>query len=138
VRRGQQQGALLDLQRADALTYAHDEAAERHHLLVIHRFTDDGEGFDAGLAIGQQMIGCIPVQPVDRLARHELLDENDARRFELHRFEFLGLEKEIFVLGDLVAFTSSLRDTSSPVPASTVFMRIRLLVAGLIRLNRIS
>jgi hypothetical protein len=33
-------------------------------------------------------------------------------------------------------FTRSPRDTSSPVPASTVFILMRLPVAGLIRLKR--
>ena len=50
-----------------------------------------------------EMVGRVPVQPIDRGARHELLDVDDAGRFELHRVElFLG-EQDILALGDLEA-----------------------------------
>jgi hypothetical protein len=49
------------------------------------------------------VIGRVPVEPVDRLARDELLDVDDTRRFELHRFEVLLVEDDVLVLGDLVA-----------------------------------
>ena len=41
---------------------------------------------------GHQVIGHVPVEPVDRGARHELLDVDDARRFELHRVEVFLVE----------------------------------------------
>jgi hypothetical protein len=49
------------------------------------------------------MVGRIPIQAIDRGSRHELLDVDDACRFELHRVQLVLVEKNIFALGDLKA-----------------------------------
>ena len=60
-------------------------------------------GLDAGLAGRHEMVGRVPVEPVDAGARHELLDIDVAGRFELHRVELLLVEQDILALGDLEA-----------------------------------
>ena len=103
AQRGQDQPVFLDLDGADALARAHHQPADRHLVLLGHGGADDREGFDAGLGRRHEVIGRVPVQPVDRGARDELLDVDDAGRFELHRVELVLVEQDVFALGDLVA-----------------------------------
>ena len=96
----QHQPVLLDLDGTDALARAHDEAADGHQALALHGFADHREGLDAGLARGHEVIGRVPVEMVDRLARYELLDVDDAGRFELDALEIFRVEQDVLVLGD--------------------------------------
>jgi hypothetical protein len=49
------------------------------------------------------MIGRVPIQPVDRGSRDELLDIDDAGAFQLHLLEVLPLEQDVLVLRNLKA-----------------------------------
>jgi hypothetical protein len=49
------------------------------------------------------MVGRIPIQAIDRGSRHELLDVDDACRFELHRVQLVLVEQHVFAFGDLKA-----------------------------------
>jgi hypothetical protein len=100
---GEDEALVLDLDRADPLARAHYQPADGHHLLVLHGLADHGEGLDAGLARRHEMVWPLPIEPVDRAARHELLDVDDPRRFELHSLEVFLVEQDVFALGNLEA-----------------------------------
>jgi hypothetical protein len=68
---GEHQPALLDLDGADAFARAHHQAAGGHHVLLGHGGANDGIGFDAGLARGDEMVRHVPIKPVDRGAGNE-------------------------------------------------------------------
>jgi hypothetical protein len=53
------------------------------------------------LARGNEMVGHVPIEAVDRGARHEFLDIDDAGRFELHGIELFLVEQHVLALGDV-------------------------------------
>jgi hypothetical protein len=82
------------------------------------------------------VIGGVPVQPVDRVARHELLDVDDARRSSFTSSKSSLSSRTYSPWRLRYPLPGRLVETSSPVPASTVCILMRLLVLGLIRLKR--
>src|SRR5262245_34289906 len=56
------------------------------------------------VAIGDNVVRAVQIEFVDRFLRHELIDLDRAFAFDRDRLEFLGIDLEVLVLTDLVAF----------------------------------
>src|SRR5215475_13848403 len=56
------------------------------------------------VAIGDNVVRAVQIEFVDLFLRHELIDLDRAFAFDRDRLEFLGIDLEVLVLTDLVAF----------------------------------
>src|SRR5262245_24635111 len=74
------------------------------HSLLFYSLSNYCERLLPDVAIGDNVVRAVQIEFVDLFLRHELIDLDRAFAFDRDRLEFLGIDLEVLVLTDLVAF----------------------------------
>ena len=81
------------------LAIGENDARERNAILVLHRVADHGESVNTRFAVRCDIIGIIQIASVDFVARHEAVDVDRVRAFDLNGFQlvFFDLDERSFL-----------------------------------------
>src|ERR1041385_6295121 len=103
VAQGRCQDSLAErFERNEELADRDDDARESNAVLLRHGVADHREGLNAGLAVGDNVVGTVAVARIDFRDWHETIDVDGVSAFELHGLEFVRLDLDIAPLGKLV------------------------------------
>src|SRR6516165_6821246 len=78
--------------------------AKSDHSLLFYSLSDYCERLLPDVAIGDNAVRAVQIELVDLFLRHELIDLDRAFAFDRDRLEFLGIDLEVLVPTDSVAF----------------------------------
>ena len=82
AQRGGDDAFAARLKCDEPLALRHDQPPKRDLAGFFHRRADDGVGLGRELAVGDQEIGIVPIEPVDVFGRHELVDVDGLGAFQ--------------------------------------------------------
>ena len=91
-------------QRQDPFAGCHDDPAQRDLPRLLHCGPDYPERLLRHFAVGRQIVGIVPVDAIDFVARNETLDIDRLGAFQLDRLDLVVSQKDVFSLGDFIAF----------------------------------
>src|SRR5579871_5813871 len=100
---GSEQPFAERLDRHHMLAVGQNDAGECNPVLVLHGVADDGEGIEADLAVGSDIVGTIEIALVDLRLRHKAVDVDGVRAFDLDCFQLLLIDLDKFALADLIS-----------------------------------
>ena len=97
------QALSVDFQGELPLAAAQHQRADGDLAGLLHGLPDDGEGLGAETLVGHDVEGVVPVEAVDLILVHELVDGDGAGGLKPHLVEVLVVHEDVLVPGDLIA-----------------------------------
>jgi hypothetical protein len=98
-----EQALVIGLKRHHPFALGQHDAPERHQGFAAHRVADHRKGVLADRIVGGDVIGRLEEALVNVGTRHEAVDVDGVRAFDLDGLQLLVLNEEKLVLADLIA-----------------------------------